>query len=133
MRHGTPRTGRPARPLGWPGRRVKSGARGARSSSRPSQAGRRSVRPRGRPPTAQSDSEPRRPRREAAEGRRIPGSGAIRFIQESIAELKKVEWPNQKAVVSGTAVVLIACVIVGAYLWLNDELWKYVVQHVLLR
>jgi preprotein translocase subunit SecE len=86
------------------------------------------------PPTAQSDSEPRRPRREAGtEGRRIPGSGAIHFIQESIAELKKVEWPSQKAVVSGTAVVLIACVIVGTYLWLNDQLWKYVVQHLLLR
>ena len=67
------------------------------------------------------------------EGRRFPGSGAIHFIQESIGELKKVEWPNQKAVVSGTAVVLIACVIVGTYLWLNDQLWKYVVQHVLLR
>jgi preprotein translocase subunit SecE len=86
------------------------------------------------PPTAQSDSEPRRPRREAGtEGRRIPGSGAIHFIPESIAELKKVEWPSQKAVVSGTAVVLIACVIVGTYLWLNDQLWKYVVQHLLLR
>jgi preprotein translocase SecE subunit len=87
------------------------------------------------PPTAQSDSEPRRPRREAgpAERRRIPGSGAIQFIQEAVAELKKVEWPSQKAVVSGTAVVLIACVIVGTYLWLNDQLWKYVVQHVLLR
>ena len=40
---------------------------------------------------------------------------------------------NQKAVISGTAVVLIACIIVGAFLWLNDEVWKYVVQHVLLR
>ena len=26
-----------------------------------------------------------------------------------------------------------ACVIVGAYLYLNDTVWKYVVQHVLLR
>ena len=73
------------------------------------------------------------PARGGADERHIPGSGPIRFIQESIGELKKVEWPNQKAVVSGTAVVLIACIIVGAYLWLNDELWKYVVQHVLLR
>ena len=73
------------------------------------------------------------PSREGAEERHIPGSGPIRFIQESIGELKKVEWPNQKAVISGTAVVIIACIIVGAYLWLNDELWKYVVQHVLLR
>ena len=55
------------------------------------------------------------------------------FISEAWAELKKVEWPNQQALVSGTAVVLVACLLVGFYLWLNDELWKYVVQHVLLR
>jgi preprotein translocase SecE subunit len=76
------------------------------------------------------DAEPRRSRREEALRRGIPG---LRFAQESIAELRKVEWPDQHAVVSGTAVVLIACVIVGAFLWLNDEVWKYVVQHVLLR
>ena len=35
--------------------------------------------------------------------------------------------------ISGTAVVLIACAIVGTFLWVNDEVWKYVVQHVLLR
>jgi preprotein translocase SecE subunit len=50
-----------------------------------------------------------------------------------VGELKKVEWPSQKAVVSGTAVVLIACLIVGVYLYLNDTVWHYVVQHVLLR
>jgi preprotein translocase subunit SecE len=80
-------------------------------------------------PTA-SDAESRRPR---ADERHVPGSGPFRFVQESIAELKKVEWPSQKAVVSGTAVVLIACVIVGTYLWLNDQLWQYVVKHVVLR
>ena len=59
--------------------------------------------------------------------------GVIGFIGECIAELKKVEWPTQKQVISGTVVVLVACVIVGTYLWLNDQLWKYVVQHLLLR
>jgi preprotein translocase SecE subunit len=86
-------------------------------------------------PTANGggDSEPsRRPRAEEHE-RHIPGSGPWHFIQEAWAELKKVEWPSQKAVVSGTAVVLIACVIVGVFLYLNDTVWKYVVQHVLLR
>jgi preprotein translocase subunit SecE len=83
-------------------------------------------------PTANAASEPaRKPPR--SDERHIPGSGPIRFVQESVAELKKVEWPTQKAVVSGTAVVLIACVIVGAYLYLNDTVWQYVVQHVLLR
>jgi preprotein translocase subunit SecE len=85
--------------------------------------------------TANGGSEPerRRPAERGTEPRRVPGSGFIRFVEEAIAELKKVEWPNQQAVISGTAVVLIACIIVGTYLWLNDELWKYVVKHVLLR
>jgi preprotein translocase SecE subunit len=78
-------------------------------------------------PTAAGGDEPRR------RGEERQPFGPFRFIQEAIAELKKVEWPSQRAVVSGTAVVLIACVIVGLFLWLNDELWKYVVQHVLLR
>jgi len=83
-------------------------------------------------PTANGDAEPaRRPPR--PDERHVPGSGFFHFVGEAWAELKKVEWPNQKAVVSGTAVVLIACVIVGFYLYLNDTVWKYVVQHVLLR
>ena len=51
----------------------------------------------------------------------MPG---IRFLQESWAELNKVEWPNQQQLVSGTAVVLIACLIIGAYLYLNDQVWQ---------
>jgi preprotein translocase SecE subunit len=84
-----------------------------------------------RPPARPAEPEERRPERhEERRSRSIPG---WRFFQEALAELGKVEWPNQHAVVSGTAVVLIACVIVGAYLWVNDEIWKYVVQHLLLR
>jgi preprotein translocase subunit SecE len=54
------------------------------------------------------------------------------FVMESWAELKKVEWPTQNQVIQGTVVVLIACVIVGIFLWLNDQLWKEVVQKLLL-
>ena len=50
--------------------------------------------------------------------------GFFGFIGESIAELKKVEWPGQNQVIQGTVVVLVACIIVGVYLWLNDQLWK---------
>jgi preprotein translocase subunit SecE len=59
--------------------------------------------------------------------------GPFGFIAESVAELKKVEWPSQNQVIQGTVVVLVACVIVGAYLYLNDQLWQRVVQKVLLR
>ena len=54
------------------------------------------------------------------------------FVKESIAELKKVEWPKQNQVIQGTVVVLVACAIVGLYLWLNDQVWKHFVQKVLL-
>jgi preprotein translocase subunit SecE len=53
------------------------------------------------------------------------------FVSESWAELKKVEWPNQNQVIQGTVVVLIACIVVGAYLYLNDTVWKHVVSKVL--
>ena len=54
------------------------------------------------------------------------------FIQESWAELKKVEWPGQNQVIHGTVVVLIACLVVGSYLYLNDIVWKHVVSKVFL-
>ena len=53
------------------------------------------------------------------------------FVQESWAELKKVEWPNQNQVIQGTVVVLIACFVVGSYLYLNDIVWKHVVSKII--
>ncbi|HZQ81328.1 MAG TPA: preprotein translocase subunit SecE [Gaiellaceae bacterium] len=53
------------------------------------------------------------------------------FVMESWAELKKVEWPGQNQVIQGTVVVLIACLVVGTYLYLNDEIWKNVVPKIL--
>jgi preprotein translocase SecE subunit len=53
------------------------------------------------------------------------------FVAEAWAELKKVEWPGQAQVIQGTVVVLVACVVVGAYLYLNDEVWKHVVPKIL--
>ena len=55
-----------------------------------------------------------------------------RFIKESAAELRKVEWPNRSQVVQGTIVVIIACVIVGAYLYGADQIFKPFVRTVLL-
>jgi preprotein translocase subunit SecE len=112
-------------------RQTRQERRARRAQQEPALAGGPPQRPPVARHTAPSDSEPRRP--QPGEERHVPGSGLINFLRESVAELKKVEWPSQKAVISGTAVVLIACVIVGTYLWLNDQLWKYVVQHLLLR
>jgi preprotein translocase subunit SecE len=84
-------------------------------------------------PVANGGSDPsRRPPRDERQAQ-TGGSGPLNFLRESWGELRKVEWPDRQTVISGTAVVIIACAIVGAYLWLNDQVWQYVVKHVLLR
>ena len=62
----------------------------------------------------------------------IPGGGFRRFVGESWAELKKVEWPKQAQLIQGVVVVLIACLIVGIYLWGADLVFKRLVQDVFL-
>lgn len=117
-------------------RQTRQQRRQRRAQQHPERAGTPPPRPPVRPVRDdEPQPEPRRPERhqERHQERHVPGFGLVRFVQEAIAELKKVEWPDQKAVVSGTAVVIVACIIVGAYLWANDQVWQYVVRHVLLR
>jgi preprotein translocase subunit SecE len=102
-------------------RRAKRAAREQSSTAQRAQARSAAVRPGAQPVKSQGG------------GRRVPGGGTKRFISESYAELKKVDWPTQHQLMTGTAVVIIACVIVGTYLWANDLLWKHVVKGVLLR
>ncbi|HST14350.1 MAG TPA: preprotein translocase subunit SecE [Gaiellaceae bacterium] len=75
-----------------------------------------------------------RPERHPAVGRQAQPVEERRrgnFVKESWAELKKVEWPNQNQVIQGTVVVLIACLVVGSYLYLNDVVWKHVVGKII--
>ena len=78
------------------------------------------VRPAAQPPKTQTGS------------RRVPGGGFRRFVGESAAELKKVEWPTQSQVIQGTIVVIIACAIVGAYLFIADFVFEPLVRDILL-
>jgi preprotein translocase subunit SecE len=81
----------------------------------------------------QAQIRPAQPVKTQTGQRRVPGaSGGRRFVSESWGELKKVEWPNQAQVIQGTVVVLIACLIVGVYLYAADQVFKRVVQHVFL-
>ncbi len=93
---------------------TQQGGVGQRARQRQAQ-----VRPAAQPPKTQT-------------GRRGGGGGSRRFISECIAELKKVEWPGQRQVMTGTVVVLIACAIVGTYLWLADLVFQPFVQRLLL-
>ena len=91
----------------------------------------RARRARRRAPRRYGRRQPPRRRRPARAARRTAGSK--RFIVESWGELKKVEWPTQSHVIQGTLVVLIACVIVGTYIWVADIVFKNLVQDVFLR
>ena len=53
-------------------------------------------------------------------------------MHESIGELRKVEWPNRQHVIQGTVAVMIACLLVGAYLWGIDQVLRPFVRDVLL-
>ncbi len=55
-----------------------------------------------------------------------------RFVKESWAELQKVDWPGRAQVVQGTIVVIIACVIVGVYLYGADQALRPLVRNLLL-
>ena len=71
----------------------------------------------------------------AAQAQRAPAPEERRksnFVVESWAELKKVEWPGQNQVIQGTIAVLIACVVVGTFLYINDQVWQRVVTKFLL-
>ena len=67
------------------------------------------------------------PKSQAGAQRRERG-GLRTFIGESWGELKKVEWPTQPQVIQATVVVLIACLVVGAFLYTADQIWKPVVK-----
>jgi preprotein translocase subunit SecE len=108
-------------------RRAQGGGGGAeqaqpqeKSVTQRARARQQAVRPSAQPKKSQTGS------------RRVPGSGFRRFVSESWAELKKVEWPTQNQVVQGTIVVIIACAIVGAYLWIADLIFKPLVRDILL-
>ena len=70
---------------------------------------------------------------EIAQPRRGLIFGTIGFIGESWAELKKVDWPKRPQVVQGTVVVLVACLIIGLYLYGADRAIQPFVRDVLLR
>ena len=80
---------------------------------------RREIKPVGQP---KSQTGARRERRGGFRG----------FASESVAELKKVEWPGRRQLFTATVVVIIAVAVVGAFLWVTDLALARFVKDVLL-
>jgi preprotein translocase SecE subunit len=103
--------------------------------SRADRRARREARAQSGAPPERRSQPTARPAAQAATsqaGRQIPGAGAKRFVGESVGELRKVEWPGQNQVLQGTVVVIIACIIIGGYLYFADQAFSKLVSKVLL-
>ena len=47
---------------------------------------------------------------------KVPNVAPARFLQEVIAELKKVTWPTREETIKLTVVVVVISVVVGAFI-----------------
>ena len=47
----------------------------------------------------------------------------VSFVREYKSEAKKIIWPGPRAVVKNTIIVLIMCLLIGAFIWLAD--WAF--------
>lgn len=75
----------------------------------------------------------RRAERRAARGEVLPvgpdatptvaRGGPVQFLRECILELRRVNWPGRDEITNATAVVLIASVVVGLYLYALDSVF----------
>ncbi len=103
-------------------RETRKQRRAARAAADGAAAGRRGrqlqVRPAQQPVKQQTGRKAQQPRGQ--------------FVRESAAELRKVDWPSRAQTFQGVIVVIIACVIVGAYLWGLDQMFRPLVDRVLL-
>lgn len=50
-----------------------------------------------------------------------------RFFREIRSELKKVVWPNRKQLLNSTISVLMICLLIGAVIWITDQLLYQIV------
>ena len=103
-------------------RETRKQRRAARAEADGAAAGRRGrqmqVRPAQQPVKQQTGRKAQQPRGQ--------------FVRESAAELRKVDWPSRAQTFQGVIVVIIACVIVAAYLWGLDQMFRPLVDRVLL-
>lgn len=67
--------------------------------------------------------------KESKEGKKTIWQKIVQFFKDYKSETKKIVWPNARFVFKNTLVVLVICLIIGAFIWVLDyglaELIKY--------
>lgn len=56
----------------------------------------------------------------AASGNPTIPKRVVKFLRDYKGEIKKIVWPGPRSVVKNTVIVLIICLIFGAFIWLID-------------
>ena len=69
-------------------------------------------------------------RAEAAKGER-KRSGVFAFLASSMAELRKVQWPDRDTLIQATAVTLVFVIVAALYLGVLDLAFNWLVQRVI--
>jgi preprotein translocase SecE subunit len=74
-----------------------------------------------------------RPARRTAPGAALPkeGNRFANFLRACVAELRRVQWPDRRAVGQATAVVLVFVLIAGGYLGVLDAIFSRLVNLIL--
>ena|SRR6185312_2591017 len=83
-------------------------------------------------PVALAPEPGRRPEAGPRPGAERHGNRLVNFVRESIGELRKVEWPTQNHLIQGTVVVIVACVVMGTFLYFADLIFNKLVSKLLL-
>lgn len=63
----------------------------------------------------------------------LPRQERLKFVNETVAELKKVVWPTRQEAINLTTVVIIISVAVGAILGIIDLMFTRIVNDILLK
>lgn len=48
-----------------------------------------------------------------------------KWFRELKGECKKIVWPTRQQTVNNTAVVLVACAVVGVFIWVLDAVFQF--------
>jgi preprotein translocase subunit SecE len=61
-----------------------------------------------------------------------PGKRTLSFGRDSYNEVKRVVWPTRKESVRMTGIVFAFVIVIGAFLWLVDQILQWVIFGILL-
>lgn len=61
------------------------------------------------------------------------GKKIVKFFKDIRNELKKVIWPTKDQLINNTLTVLMVCLLVGAVIWVSDEVLTKIVEWTLTK